>query len=127
MRLVKSIGFEHAEKSHDQPSANQIPQKRQEVLEISKTVQKTDAFPLTPPNISLLKAVLTAGLYPNVALTSYIEPAGVGRDPNAMCKGVTVKGGVAAHPSSINRKLLTIGYLVFLEKVSEIYVRGYSI
>ncbi len=117
---MKSIGFEHVRKSQDL-SANQSAQQYPEVLEISKTVERTDTFPLTPANLCLLKATLTAGLYPNVSMTCYIEKPGVGRDPQAVCTGQTVKGGVAAHPSSVNRKLLTIGYMVFLEKVSSKY------
>ena len=116
-RLIKSIGFEPDKSLLKSTNHTSASQRRPEVLEISKHVERSDTFPLTPENICLLKSVLTAGLYPNVAFTSYVETPGLGKDPQAVCKGHTVKGAIAVHPSSVNRKLLTIGYLMFLEKV----------
>lgn len=62
-----------------------------------------------------VKAVLTAALYPNVAV---MDDAG---GPNARPAWHDGQGTVAIHPSSINHPLITTQYmrpyLVYLEKV----------
>ena len=63
-----------------------------------------------------VKAVMTAALYPNVAVMD--DAAG----PNARPAWHDGQGTVAIHPSSINHPLITTQYmrpyLIYLEKVS---------
>ena len=100
IRLVQSIGFEDGTEAGPRPgSAAPAPAPRAyrpgEVLEISKAQAKGPRFPLSPGNVALLKAVLTAGLYPNVAKTAYQKPVEGGREPKKVCLAETTKGSVA--------------------------------
>jgi len=74
-----------------------------------------------PPSTGLsavLKAVLTAGLYPHVARTEYVAPVDVAVNPvRRACTVQTVQGDAQVHPSSVNRFLATNGWLVYHEKV----------
>ncbi|XP_072174284.1 ATP-dependent RNA helicase dhx29-like [Diadema setosum] len=137
IRLVESVGFlpsvaDRGKSSAASQSSQQSVQSRMEVLEISKTKSSRgyrELFPLTEPNMALLKAVLTAGLYPNVAKTTYNPPPHRVQGSEVVCRAETTKGPVTAHPSSVNHRLATNGWLVFSEKVktSKVSLRDSSL
>ncbi|XP_022087054.1 ATP-dependent RNA helicase DHX29-like isoform X2 [Acanthaster planci] len=131
IKLIQSIGFD------DSLATDVVPFQRArrsslghthtpgDVLEISKVQPKGPKFPLTHGNVALLKAALTAGLYPNVAKTTYSKPIEGAREPKKICLAETTKGNVAVHPASVNRELLTNGWLLYIEKVklSRVFIR----
>ena len=91
------------------------------VLNISETDSSSSisAVHLSPALVAVLKAVLTAGLYPNVAQVvsrPTVESAAMGVQET--CVAQTQYGLVHAHPSSVNRYLAGPGWLIFHEKVS---------
>ncbi|XP_033625049.1 ATP-dependent RNA helicase DHX29-like [Asterias rubens] len=128
IRLIQSIGFEDGLRRPDEAGIKS-PVTSDGVLEISKARVKGPKFPLTQGNLALLKAVLTAGLYPNVAKTSYEKPLEGARETKKLCVAETTKGPVAVHPASVNKGLLTNGWLLFLEKVklSRVFIRDSSL
>eukprot|EP00057_Strongylocentrotus_purpuratus_P033896 XP_793172.4 PREDICTED: ATP-dependent RNA helicase DHX29 [Strongylocentrotus purpuratus] len=133
MQLVRSIGFIPSPTNNKAASAKQPSlSTKMEVLEISKTESLygyKDAFPLTASNTALLKSVLTAGMYPNVAKTTYDPPAHGMKDDEIVCRADTTKGPVTVHPSSVNRNLGTDGWMLFSERVklSRVYIRESSL
>lgn len=75
--------------------------------------------PLTPlgkPQICVLNAVLTAGLYDSVGRILYTPSVDV--LDRVACSVETAQGKAQVHPSSVNRCLQTRGWLLFQEKVS---------
>uniref|UniRef100_A0A8C7RRP1 ATP-dependent RNA helicase DHX29 n=1 Tax=Oncorhynchus mykiss TaxID=8022 RepID=A0A8C7RRP1_ONCMY len=85
-----------------------------------------DQAPLTPlgkPQICVLNAVLTAGLYDSVGRILYTPSVDV--LDRVACSVETAQGKAQVHPSSVNRCLQTRGWLLFQEKVkySKIYLR----
>ncbi|XP_063953335.1 ATP-dependent RNA helicase dhx29-like [Lytechinus pictus] len=137
MQLVKSIGFIPSTTNQNTPNSSLSAKQKSlsskmEVLDISKTESSSgykDVFPLTTSNTALLKAVLTAGLYPNVAKTTYEPPAHGMKDDEIICRADTTKGPVTVHPSSVNRQLGTNGWMLFSERVklSKVYIRESSL
>lgn len=90
------------------------------VLNISQTDSSSSisAVHLSPALVAVLKAVLTAGLYPNIARVisrPTVESAAMGVQET--CVAQTQYGLVHAHPSSVNRYLAGPGWLIFHEKV----------
>lgn len=79
----------------------------------------TAASPLSRGTLATLRAVIAAGLYPNVARLSYVQPVDhAARKPQkTICVGRTAQGPFPVHQRSINRFLATNGWLVFQEKV----------
>lgn len=76
------------------------------------------ANPLSRGTLATLRAVIAAGLYPNVAKLSYVQPVDhAARPTKTICTGKTAQGPFPVHPRSINRFLATNGWLVFQEKV----------
>ncbi|MGH0166832.1 UNVERIFIED_CONTAM: hypothetical protein FKN15_074045 [Acipenser sinensis] len=77
----------------------------------------------SPKEISLLKAVLTAGLYDNIGKVIYTPSVDV--TEKAACTVETAQGKAQVHPSSVNRVLQTYGWLLYQEKVkyAKVYVR----
>ena len=65
--------------------------------------------------ISLLKAVVTAGLYDSVGRV-LVTPA-VDVLERVVCTAETPQGRAQVHPSSVNRHLQTHGWLLYQEKV----------
>ena len=73
----------------------------------------------SPALASILKAVLTAGLYPRVGHVSYVEPVDAAANPtHRACIVRTSQGEAQVHPNSVNRYLATTGYVTYNEKVS---------
>ncbi|KAK5851554.1 hypothetical protein PBY51_023101 [Eleginops maclovinus] len=78
---------------------------------------------LSKPQISVLNAVLAAGLYDSVARV-LVTPS-VDVLDRAVCSVETPQGRAQVHPSSVNRNLQTHGWLLYQEKVkyTKIYLR----
>ena len=71
--------------------------------------------PLSKHTISVMKAVLTAGLYDNVSRV--LCTLSVDVLERVACTGETPQGKAQVHPSSVNRNLQTHGWLLYQEKV----------
>ncbi|XP_071120000.1 ATP-dependent RNA helicase dhx29-like [Mytilus edulis] len=120
IKLVRSIGFSDTIQTIQQPKP-----KYGEVLDISKAAvaMETD---LTKPMIAMVKAVITAGLYPSVAKVTYDAPVDAAANPRKVpCLGETAQGPAHVHPSSVNRHLAATGWIAYQEKVttSKVYLR----
>ncbi|KAJ7412087.1 ATP-dependent RNA helicase DHX29 [Pitangus sulphuratus] len=78
---------------------------------------------LSLSEISLLKAVLTAGLYDNVGKILYMKSVDI--TEKLACTVETAQGKAQVHPSSVNRDLQTYGWLLYQEKVryTKVYLR----
>lgn len=78
---------------------------------------------LSKQDISVLSAVLTAGLYDNVGRLLCSPSPDV--QECVMCVVETAQGKANVHPSSVNRFLQTHGWLLFQEKVkySKVFLR----
>ncbi|KAK3593313.1 hypothetical protein CHS0354_031372 [Potamilus streckersoni] len=122
IRLVISIGFQ--EKTSSLQSAG-LTDSDKGVLQISKAISSKGSD-LDIHTIAKVKAVLTAGLYPNVATVTYLAPVDAVANPEKkVCAGETPQGPAYVHPSSVNRYLQATGCLVYHEKVrsSKVYLR----
>lgn len=82
-----------------------------------------DRRALSSEETSLIKAVLTAGLYDNVGKILFTKS--VDLSEKLACMVETAQGKAQVHPSSVNRDLQTYGWLLYQEKVkySKIYLR----
>ncbi|XP_053396907.1 ATP-dependent RNA helicase dhx29-like [Mercenaria mercenaria] len=119
MKLIHSIGFSLPLKDPSMDTDYGIDG----VLHITKHKTHSD---LDPKTIAKVKAVLTAGLYPNIAKVTYAAPVDAAVNPDQrICVTETQQGPAHVHPSSVNRNLQANGWLVFHEKVksSKIYLR----
>ena len=119
IKLVHSIGFNISDSGAVSRTSKEkdLDFVKGDVLEISKyTTTKT----LESRTIVKIKAVLLAGLYPNIAKVSYTPrvDAAVNTEQTA-CVGDSAQGPVHVHPSSVNRFLQANGWLVFHQKVSK--------
>uniref|UniRef100_A0A4W3K848 RNA helicase n=1 Tax=Callorhinchus milii TaxID=7868 RepID=A0A4W3K848_CALMI len=78
---------------------------------------------LSQQEISLLKAVLAAGLYDNVGKIKYTPSVDI--TDKIACSVETAQGKAHLHPSSVNKDLQSNGWLLFQEKVKygKIYLR----
>ncbi|KAM4809399.1 ATP-dependent RNA helicase DHX29 isoform 2-T2 [Rhinophrynus dorsalis] len=78
---------------------------------------------LSSHETSLLKAVLTAGLYDNVGKILFTKSVDI--TEKLACMVETAQGKAQVHPSSVNRDLQTYGWLLYQEKVkySKIFLR----
>ena len=119
IKLVQSIGFDGSRENKGNvsksPQESDLNFSRGDVLEISKY---TNAKTLDERTIAIIKAVLLAGLYPNIAKVSHIERIDAHVNPELnVCVGVSAQGPVHVHPSSVNRFLQANGWLVFHQKV----------
>ena len=120
IKLVHSIGFTISDSRAVSRTSKEkdLDFVKGDVLEISKyTTTKT----LDLRTIAKIKAVLLAGLYPNIAKVSYTPrvDAAVNTEQIA-CVGDSAQGPVHVHPSSVNRFLQANGWLVFHQKVSKL-------
>lgn len=100
VRLVRAAGFVSCKTSHE--SSNGIHE---------NGVRK----PLSPQEISVLKAVLTAGLYDSVGKIQCTKSVDI--TEKIPCIAETAQGKANVHPSSVNRDLQTYGWLLYQEKV----------
>ncbi|PIO27880.1 hypothetical protein AB205_0180180 [Aquarana catesbeiana] len=74
-----------------------------------------DRRALSSEETSLIKAVLTAGLYDNVGKILFTKS--VDLSEKLACMVETAQGKAQVHPSSVNRDLQTYGWLLYQEKV----------
>ncbi|XP_064594320.1 ATP-dependent RNA helicase DHX29-like [Liolophura sinensis] len=105
IKLVRSIGFDSPDKMK---LGNSLPREL----------------------VAMVKAVLTAGLYPNIAMVKYEAPVDAAANPEQRaCVMETPHGAAQAHPSSINRFLKANGLVVYHEKVkhTRVYIRDSSL
>lgn len=105
MRMVEQAGFSPSSKSR-----GGRPQDKSE-------------GPLSRKEVSLLNAVLTAGLYDCVGRILYTPSVDV--EERVACSVETPQGKALVHPSSVNRNLQTHGWLLYQEKVkySKVFLR----
>ncbi|KAG8456620.1 hypothetical protein GDO86_002409 [Hymenochirus boettgeri] len=82
---------------------------------------------LSPEETSLIKAILTAGLYDNVGKILFTKSVDI--TEKLACMVETAQGKAQVHPSSVNRDLQTYGWLLYQEKVkySKIFLRDVSL
>ncbi|XP_067658403.1 ATP-dependent RNA helicase dhx29-like [Haliotis asinina] len=120
VKLVTSIGFENITTS----SVRRPTGKKSEVLDISSSTTIDQG--LNSDTIAVVRAVITAGLYPSVAKISFTPAVDAAANPEKIvCLAETSQGIAQIHPSSVNRFLQANGWLVYLEKVklSRVYLR----
>ncbi|XP_042364851.1 ATP-dependent RNA helicase DHX29 [Plectropomus leopardus] len=89
----------------------------------SRSSSKLQEAALSKQQISVLNAVLTAGLYDSVARLLCTPSVDVLE--RVACTVETPQGKAQVHPSSVNRNLQTHGWLLYQEKVkyTKIYLR----
>ncbi|XP_041667753.1 ATP-dependent RNA helicase DHX29 [Cheilinus undulatus] len=89
----------------------------------SSSSSKSQAASLSKQQISVLNAVLTAGLYDSVGRVLCTPSVDVLE--RVACTVETPQGKAQVHPSSVNRNLQTHGWLLYQEKVkyTKIYLR----
>ncbi|XP_031433314.1 ATP-dependent RNA helicase DHX29 [Clupea harengus] len=104
MRMVKQAGFSPSKPRGERP-------------------QDKSEGPLSRREVSLLNAVLTAGLYDSVGRILYAPSVDV--EERLTCSAETPQGKALVHPSSVNRNLQTHGWLLYQEKVkySKVFLR----
>lgn len=94
IKLVHSVGFDSTD---TMKSGNSLPREL----------------------VAMVKAVLTAGLYPNIAMVKYEEAVdAAANSEQRACVMETPQGAAHAHPSSVNRFLKANGLVVYHEKVN---------
>lgn len=81
----------------------------------SRSRSKPQAASLSKQQISVLNAVLTAGLYDSVGRVLCTPSVDVLE--RVACTVETPQGKAQVHPSSVNRNLQTHGWLLYQEKV----------
>ncbi|KAK2151742.1 hypothetical protein LSH36_353g09030 [Paralvinella palmiformis] len=99
------------------------------------TLGRGQVITFTPDQLSAkmaakIKAVLTAGLYPNVAHVEYTPRVDSVANPERnVCMAETGHGILQLHPASINRYLMANGWLVYHEKIKlgRPYIRDSSL
>ncbi|XP_059213254.1 ATP-dependent RNA helicase DHX29 [Centropristis striata] len=89
----------------------------------SSSRSKLQSTSMSKQQISILNAVLTAGLYDSVARVLCTPSVDVLE--RVVCTVETPQGKAQVHPSSVNRNLQTHGWLLYQEKVkyTKIYLR----
>ncbi|KAK3103438.1 hypothetical protein FSP39_019253 [Pinctada imbricata] len=117
IKLVESIGFSDDKSSGKKDTPENLYIRNSEATEIPDLEQNM---------VAMVKAVVAAGLYPNVAKVTYDAPVDAKANPSKnVCVGETAQGPANVHPSSVNRNLATNGWLAYQEKVttSKVYIR----
>ncbi|KAL8581805.1 hypothetical protein ACOMHN_010179 [Nucella lapillus] len=126
--LVRSIGFAPATPAG---KSAKVSTTLPAVLDISQVTSKT--HDLDSHTVAMVKAVLCAGLYSQVARVTPVAVAEAGARPGERrpCLAETPQGHTQIHPSSVNRFLLlhSTAWLMYGEKVkvSRVYVRDTSL
>lgn len=121
IKLLKSIGF--SERVH-KTSTQRVTKSGDigDTLEISK-VKSQSSSQLDVGSMAMVKAVIAAGLYPNVAKVTYKAPVDAAANPTKkVCNAETSQGLANVHPSSVNRFLCVNGWLAYQEKVGYLYI-----
>lgn len=114
MQLLASIGF--IEVKTEDNTYTQTDLEKDGVLQITKLKTTTD---LNQKTIAKVKAILIAGLYPNVARVSYEARVDAVANPEQkVCVAETPQGPAQVHPSSVNRNIQANGWIVYHDKVN---------
>ncbi|KAK7093940.1 hypothetical protein V1264_007619 [Littorina saxatilis] len=127
IKLVYSIGFAPSTSGTKSHSAGASALNFPQVLDISKVTSKS--HDLDQHTVAMVKAVLCAGLYSQVARIKPVDPAEAGARPGERkaCLAETSQGHTQIHPSSVNRFMMlhSVAWFVYGEKVksSRVYVR----
>lgn len=130
IKLVYSIGFAPDAPSK-QPTSGSLDLTLPDVLDISKVSSKT--HDLDQKTVTMVKAVLCAGLYSQVARITPMDSAHASAHPGERkpCLAETAQGHAQIHPSSVNRFLMVFSpsWFVYGEKVkvSRVYVRDATV
>ncbi|CAJ0939144.1 unnamed protein product [Ranitomeya imitator] len=105
IRLVRAAGFECSRSTNG----------------VQSTLDKKGK--MSTEEMSLLKAILAAGLYDNVGKILFTKSVDIAE--KLACMVETAQGKAQVHPSSVNRDLQTYGWLLYQEKVkySKIFLR----
>ncbi|XP_073416043.1 ATP-dependent RNA helicase DHX29 isoform X2 [Dendrobates tinctorius] len=105
IRLVRAAGFECSRSTNG----------------VQSTLDKKGK--MSTEEISLLKAILAAGLYDNVGKILFTKSVDISE--KLACMVETAQGKAQVHPSSVNRDLQTYGWLLYEEKVkySKVFLR----
>ena len=115
IKLIASIGFNISNLNQAKGTVPKPDYSEGDILEISKYIS---AKTLDSRTIAKIKAVLLAGLYPNIAKVSHTPQVDAAvNTEQTVCVGETTQGPVHAHPSSVNRYLQANGWLVYHQKV----------
>ncbi|XP_025083145.1 ATP-dependent RNA helicase DHX29-like isoform X2 [Pomacea canaliculata] len=126
IKLVNGIGF-GTELSRLQSPALSSTTSSPAVLDISKLTSKTNE--LDQHTVAMVKAVLCAGLYSQVAKITPVDKAEVSAHPGMKkpCLVESAQGHSQIHPSSVNRFLMmhSVAWLTYGEKVqsTRVYLR----
>uniref|UniRef100_A0A0B6YIZ1 Helicase-associated domain-containing protein n=1 Tax=Arion vulgaris TaxID=1028688 RepID=A0A0B6YIZ1_9EUPU len=126
VRLVKGIGFDNRLGDTKFESSSHVLPSPGQVLSISTVEAKTDDLDAT--NISMIKAILTAGLYPQVG--QVVTQPSVDITLKSVCMVETPQGIAQVHPFSVNKNLsLTNSWLVYHEKIrlTRVYIRDTTV
>ena len=119
IKLVHSIGF--GSNSSASRSTGASAMTLPDVLDISKVTSKT--HDLDQHTVAMVKAVLCAGLYSQVARVTPVDTAEAGARPGEKkpCLAETSQGHTQIHPSSVNRFLMlhSVAWFVYGEKVRQ--------
>lgn len=119
IKLVHNIGFGNMSSAGQPTGASTmiLP----DVLDISKVTSK--AHDLDQHTVAMVKAVLCAGLYSQVARVTPVEAAQAGARPDEKkpCLAETPQGHTQIHPSSVNRFLMLhhVAWFAYGEKVRQ--------
>jgi len=117
IRMVKEAGF--VTSLTDMVRAWNSPSLTTAFKDILDTARPnlTSAVPL-PALVSIMKAVLAAGLYPHVGSMLAAESVDSAANPSQrICVVRTSQGEAKVHPSSVNHHLAATGWITYHEKV----------
>ncbi|BFZ23488.1 hypothetical protein BsWGS_26527 [Bradybaena similaris] len=126
MRLVRSIGFDNQTEETTFRSSTKVPPAPGQVLSISTVCTRTDDLDMA--NVAMMKAILTAGLYPQVGQVVSVPSVDITRKTECMVE--TPQGVAQVHPFSVNKHLTsTRSWLVYHEKIrlSRVYLRDTTV
>lgn len=122
VKLIHSIGFGQ-DMGDSRAASDNSPFALPDVLDISKIVSKSQDIDLHM--VAMVKAVLCAGLYSQVARVTPVDSAEASAHPGERrpCLAETAQGHTQVHPSSVNRYLMlnSFGWLVYGEKVRKYF------
>jgi len=119
--MLKSSGF-HADLD-EMLAAWKSPKLSSAFYHRTSTSCAVEGDSISPGLAAVLKATLSAGLYPQIARVSYRPPVDAASNPTQqVCIAQTSQGEAQVHPGSVNRFLAANGWVVYHEKVNLVFV-----